>query len=96
MSRNDMTLEEIFDELGTIVSSLDNLIEEIHFNDYKESLKAIRDEANIEKDDVDKQLQDKEDEEARQMEKEFINERIWLYGRNKCKRHNSNDGYRIN
>lgn len=76
MSRNDMTLEEIFDELDTIVSSLDNLIEEIHFDDYKESLKTIRDEANIEKDDVDRQLQDEEDEEARQMEKEFINERI--------------------
>ena len=76
MSRNDMTLEEIFDELDTIVSSLDNLIEEIHFDDYKESLKVIRDEANIEKDDVDRQLQDEEDEEARQREKEFINERI--------------------
>ena len=76
MSRNDMTLEEIFDELDTIVSSLDNLIEEIHFDDYKESLKVIRDEANIEKDDVDRQLQDEEDEEARPREKEFINERI--------------------
>ena len=96
MSRNDMTLEDIFDELDTIVSSLDNLIEEIHFDDYKESLKLIRDEANIEKEDVDLQLQEKENREARQREKEFINERIWLYGRNKCKRHNSNDRYRIN
>ena len=76
MSRNDMTLEDIFDELDTIVSSLDNLIEEIHFDDYKESLKLIRDEANIEKEDVDLQLQEKENREARQREKEFINERI--------------------
>lgn len=76
MDRNNMTLADIFEELDTIVSSLDNLIEEIHFDDYKESLKTIRDEANIEKDDVDRQLQDEEDKEARQMEKEFINERI--------------------
>lgn len=76
MDRNNMTLADIFEELDTIVSSLDNLIEEIHFDDYKESLKVIRDEANIEKDDVDRQLQDEEDEEARQMEKEFMNERI--------------------
>ncbi len=76
MDRNNMALEDIFDELDTIVSSLDNLIEEIHFDDYKESLKTIRDEANIEKDDVDRQLQDEEDKKTRQMEKEFINERI--------------------
>ena len=76
MSRNNMTLVDIFDELDTIVSSLDNLIEEIHFDDYKESLKLIRDEANIEKEDVDQQLQEEENREARQREKEFINERI--------------------
>lgn len=76
MDRNNMTLADIFDELDTIVSSLDNLVEEIHFDDYKESLKAIRDEANIEKDDVDRQLQEEENRESRQKEKEFIDERI--------------------
>lgn len=91
-----MDLQERFDELDNIVSTLRALRDEITDKDYIEQLDLIKYQAMSEMDEINSQLEEEYDREQKEMDRQFMMERIWWYGRNKCKRHNSNDRYRIN
>ena len=71
-----MDLQERFDELDNIVSTLRVLRDEITDKDYIEQLDLIKYQAMNEMDEINNQLEEEYDREQREMEKEFINERI--------------------
>lgn len=71
-----MDLQERFDELDNIVSTLRVLRDEITDKDYIEQLDLIRQQALNEMEDVNNQLEKEYEKEQREMDRQFINERI--------------------
>ena len=71
-----MDLQEVYDDLDNIISSLDLLINEISQPDYIEDLEIIKYRAMSEQEDVEAELQAEYDREEEEMNRQFINERI--------------------
>ena len=71
-----MDLQERFDELDNIVSTLRVLRDEITDEDYIEQLDLIRQQALNEMDDVNDQLEEEYNREQREMDRQFMRERI--------------------
>jgi len=71
-----MNLQEIYDDLDNIISTLNLLINEIGQKDYIEELELIKYKAMAEKEDVEVELQKEYDREEEEMNEQFINERI--------------------
>lgn len=71
-----MDLQERFDELDNIVSTLRVLRDEITDKDYIEQLDLIKYQAMNEMDEINNQLEEEYDKEQKEMDRQFINERI--------------------
>lgn len=71
-----MDLQERFDELDNIVSTLRVLRDEITDKDYIEQLDLIRYQAIDEMDEINNQLEEEYDREQKEMDRQFIVERI--------------------
>ena len=71
-----MNLQEVYDDLDNIISTLDVLINEISQKDYIEELELIKYRAMSEKEDVEVELQKEYDREEEEMERQFDSERI--------------------
>lgn len=71
-----MDLQERFDELDNIVSTLRVLRDEITDKDYIEQLDLIKYQAMNEMDEINNQLEEEYDREQREMDRQFIMERI--------------------
>jgi hypothetical protein len=71
-----MDLQERFDELDNIVSTLRALRDEITDKDYIEQLDLIKYQAMSEMDEINSQLEEEYDREQKEMDRQFINERI--------------------
>lgn len=71
-----MDLQERFDELDNIVSTLRVLRDEITDKDYIEQLDLIRQQALNEMDEINNQLEEEYDREQREMDRQFMMERI--------------------
>lgn len=71
-----MDLQERFDELDNIVSTLRVLRDEITDKDYIEQLDLIRQQALNEMEDVNNQLEKEYEKEQREIDRQFIMERI--------------------
>ena len=71
-----MDLQERFDELDNIVSTLRVLRDEITDKDYIDQLDLIRQQALNEMEDVNNQLEKEYEKEQREMDRQFIMERI--------------------
>lgn len=71
-----MDLQEVYDDLENIISSIDLLINEISQKDYIEELELIKYRAMSEKDKIESELQAEYDREEEEMNRQFINERI--------------------
>lgn len=71
-----MDLQERFDELDNIVSTLRVLRDEITDKDYIDQLDSIRQQALNEMEDVNEQLEKEYEKEQREMDRQFTMERI--------------------
>lgn len=71
-----MDLQERFDELDNIVSTLRVLRDEITDKDYIEQLDLIKYQAMNEMDEINNQLEEEYDREQREMDRQFIMDRI--------------------
>ena len=69
-----MTLEELrnkYDELDNIISSLNSLMDDLTDKNYIEQLEPIKYEAQNELDEIEPQIQKLEEEEEREMNREY-------------------------
>lgn len=69
-----MTLEELrnkYDELDNIISSLNSLMDDLTDKNYIEQLELIKYEAQNELDEIEPQIQKLEEEEEREMNREY-------------------------
>ena len=76
-----MTLEELrnkYDELDNIISSLNSLMDDLTDKNYIEQLELIKYEAQNELDEIEPQIQKLEEEEEREINREW--------GRRSCRR----------
>lgn len=64
-------LQERYDELDNIISSLDMLIDEITDNEYIEQLREIKYQAENEKEEVEPRLRELQEQEEREMNREY-------------------------
>jgi hypothetical protein len=71
-----MNLQERFDELDNIVSTLRVLRDEITDKDYIEQLDLIKYQAMDEMDKINSQLEEEYDREQKEMDRQFMMERI--------------------
>lgn len=71
-----MDLQERFDELDNIVSTLRVLRDEITDKDYIEQLDLIKYQAMSEMDEINNQLEEEYDKEQKEMDRQFMMERI--------------------
>lgn len=71
-----MDLQERYDELDTIIMSLDSLIDDINDKYYIEMLKELKFEAQNELEEVKEELQKEYGEEERQMNYDFERSRL--------------------
>ena len=71
-----MDLQEKYDELDNIVSTLDMLIDDITDKYYIELLNEIKYEAQNEMDDIGDELQEECDKEYEERKNEYINSRL--------------------
>jgi hypothetical protein len=71
-----MDLQERFDELDNIVSTLRVLRDEITDKDYIEQLDLIKYQAMDEMEEINNQLEEEYDREQKEMDRQFIMERI--------------------
>lgn len=71
-----MDLQERFDELDNIVSTLRVLRDEITDKDYIEQLDLIKQQALNEMEDINNQLEKEYEKEQREMDRQFMMERI--------------------
>lgn len=71
-----MDLQERFDELDNIVSTLRVLRDEITDKDYIEQLDLIKYQAMNEMDEINNQLEEEYDREQKEMDRQFMMERI--------------------
>ena len=71
-----MDLQERFDELDNIVSTLRVLRDEITDKDYIEQLDLIKYQAMAEMDEINNQLEEEYDREQKEMDRQFIMDRI--------------------
>lgn len=71
-----MDLQERFDELDNIVSTLRVLRDEITDKDYIEQLDLIKYQAMNEMDEINNQLEEEYDREQREMDRQFMMDRI--------------------
>jgi hypothetical protein len=71
-----MDLQERFDELDNIVSTLRVLRDEITDKDYIEQLDLIKYQAMDEMDEINNQLEEEYDREQKEMDRQFIMDRI--------------------
>lgn len=71
-----MDLQERFDELDNIVSTLRVLRDEITDKDYIEQLDLIRYQAMDEMEEINNQLEEEYEKEQREIDRQFIMERI--------------------
>lgn len=71
-----MDLQERFDELDNIVSTLRVLRDEITDKDYIEQLDLIKYQAMNEMDEINNQLEEEYDREQREMDRQYMIERI--------------------
>lgn len=69
-----MDLQDKYDELDNIISSIDILIDEISDKDYKDRLNEIKFDAQNELEETEEELEQEQDKERRQQEKEFFRE----------------------
>ena len=69
-----MTLEELrnkYDELDNLISSLNSLMDDLTDKNYIEQLELIKFEAQNELDEIEPQIQKLEEEEEREMNREY-------------------------
>lgn len=71
-----MDLQDRYDELDNIISSIDILVDEISDKDYIDRLNEIKFDAQNEKEEVEEKLEKEREEEERQQEKEYLKEAI--------------------
>ena len=74
-----MTLEELrnkYDELDNIISSLNSLMDDLTDKNYIEQLELIKYEAQNELDEIEPQIQKLEEEEEREMNREYERSKI--------------------
>lgn len=71
-----MDYQERYDELDTIIMSLDSLIDDISDKYYIEMLKELKFEAQNELEEVQERLQEEYDKEERQMNYDFERSRL--------------------
>ena len=71
-----MDLQEKYDELDNIISTLNVLVEEIEDKDYIEQLREIKYQAENEMEKVEKELQEMRDREEAEQEREYWKEAI--------------------
>jgi len=71
-----MDLQERYDELDNIVSTLDSLISEINDESYIEDLQYIKYQAENERDEVETNLQKEQDKELKEMNRQYIESRL--------------------
>ena len=71
-----MDLQERYDELDNIVSTLDSLINEINDESYIEDLQYIKYQAENERDEVETDLQKEQDKELKEMNRQYIESRL--------------------
>ena len=71
-----MDLQQRYDELDEIVSSINLLVDNITDNDYIDMLNEIKYQAQVELEEVEEKLQEEYNQEERQMNKEFERSRL--------------------
>lgn len=71
-----MNLQDKYDELDNIISSIDILVDEISDKDYIDRLNEIKFDAQSEKEEVEEKLKKEMEEEEKQQEKEYLEEAI--------------------
>ena len=71
-----MDLQERYDELDNIVSTLNSLIDEINDESYIEDLQYIKYQAENERDKVEADLQKEQDKEDKEMNRQYIESRL--------------------
>lgn len=71
-----MDLQERYDELDNIVSTLDSLINEINDESYIKDLQYIKYQAENERDEVETNLQKEQNKEYKEMNRQFIESRL--------------------
>ena len=71
-----MDLQERYDELDNIVSTLNSLIDEINDESYIEDLQYIKYQAENERDKVEADLQKEQDKEEKEMNRQYIESRL--------------------
>ena len=71
-----MDLQEKYDELDNIISTLNVLVEEIEDKEYIEQLREIKYQAENEMEEVEKELQKMRDREEAEQEREYWKEAI--------------------
>lgn len=74
-----MTLEELrnkYDELDNIISSLNSLMDDLTDKNYIEQLELIKYETQNELDEIEPQIQKLEEEEEREMNREYERSRL--------------------
>lgn len=71
-----MDLQERYDELDEIVSSINLLIENITDEDYIDSLQEIKFDAQSELEEIEEELQKEQEAEEREMNYQFERERL--------------------
>ena len=71
-----MDLQERYDELDNIVSTLDSLINEINDESYIEDLQYIKYQAENERDEIETNLQKEQDKEDKEMNRQYIESRL--------------------
>lgn len=69
-----MDLQDRYDELDNIISSIDILVDEISDKDYKDRLNEIKFDAQNEIEEIEEKLEKEREEEERQQEKEYFKE----------------------
>lgn len=72
-----MDLQDRYDELDNIITTLDSLIDEITDRDYIEQLREIKWQAESELEEVSKDLREEYDREEQEMEYEYERLKIW-------------------
>ena len=68
-----MDLQDRYDELDNIISTLNYLIDDITDKDYIEDLRQIKYRAEDERDEIEPKLQEEYDKEEKRQLKEYIN-----------------------
>lgn len=71
-----MNLQDKYDELNNIISTLEDLIDDISDKDYKDELRETLYRAIDERDEIEPELQAMYDEEEREMNYQFERSRI--------------------